>query len=331
MNTKYRHLVISGASGHVGNNVCRLAHAQGYKVRALAHTPEHMEMGLGGLAVEKMLGDINDSSYLNKALKGADALLHLAAVISIDGDKEGKTDRVNYQGTRKIYAAAKAAGVKRVIYVSSIHAVDHDETSPVVDESSPLAVDHPIAYNRSKARTQAWLESENDSSAVTVNPTGIIGPNDFIPSQSGELLLKLMNNKMPAVLNAGFNWVDVRDVAEGILSVMEQGKQNRYLLSGHYGTIKEISRMVGEVLGKKTVQRTAPMWAAKLSAPFAKALAGITKTPPQLTSESLFHLEHCGKNISHDRAAGDFGYSPRPLIQTIGDTVQWFLDNNSQV
>ena len=329
MGISYRHIAISGASGHIGNTLCRLAIARGYSVRALGRTKSRIERANAGLPLEYAIGNLNDTRYLENALRGVDALIHSAGLISIDGGNDGAVMATNYEGTRNIYAAAKKMGVRRFIYISSIHALDYDERSPRVDEQTPLAEQHAIIYNRSKAMAQAYLESHNDRLVSIAHPTGVIGPHDYYSSQSGEMLIKMARNTLRAVLNIGFDWVDARDVADMILRILETGGAGRYLLSGHYASIKELAKYVDMAQGTNRKRLTIPMWVAECAVPCALLIAKCAGKRPQFTRESIYHIKHSSRNIRSHRAHEEFNYTPRPLQETIADTIAWFRETGA--
>ncbi len=327
---KIKNIGVTGASGQVGTTLCKLLLKKGYAVRALYKHHSGIPPQLQDLPVEHYNGDIRDESFVRNALEGVDAVIHTAAIISIDGDESGLVMDVNYGGTKNMYMCAKAAGAKKIIHISSIHAIDYDEHTIVVNENTPLATNHFICYNRSKAMAQAYLESMHDPSVVVVNLTGVIGPGDYNQSKIGTLLFSIAQGKLPFVLDVGFDWVDVRDVAQAIYAILTLGKARRYILSGHYASIKQLSQYVGESLGKKTVRAALPVWCAKIAVPFDKMVSCIMRKPAYFTKESIFHMDHSNKKISHAWSKKELGYKPRPLAETVRDTIRWFQRHYSK-
>jgi dihydroflavonol-4-reductase len=142
----------------------------------------------------------------------------------------------------------------------------------------------------------------------------------------GEVILGLLRRTMPALINGGFNWVDVRDVCETAINAGERGVSGqKYLLSGNYATFPSMGKIIESVTGVRMPSFVSPLWLAGIGAPFASAWSRYTGKRPLYTSESLEILKTCNKNISHEKAARELGHEPRPFIETITDTCQWFL------
>jgi dihydroflavonol-4-reductase len=165
--------------------------------------------------------------------------------------------------------------------------------------------------------------------AVIINPCAIVGPHDYKPSLVGQVLIQMYNGTLPALVPGGYNWVDVRDIVQGAVAAMDTGRKGeRYILSGHYVSVKDLARTVSRVTGKKVTQFMVPSILAKAGVPFIKAYAGITKTEPLYTFDSLRTLVEVNQNISHAKASKELGYSPRTLEITVRDTIEWFKSHN---
>ena len=206
--------VVTGGSGHVGANLVRELLKRGDAVRVLVH---RNTTALKGLEVETLEGDLNDCDCLTRLYRDADVVFHLAAIISIDGDQNGQIQEVNIQGARNSAEAALECEVKRYVHCSSIHAFDLRIKEDAITEEHPRAVGENLSsYDRSKNLGEKEVQRviAKGLNAVVVNPTGIIGPFDFSPSRMGQCLLDLSTGNLPALLNGGFNWVDVRDVVD---------------------------------------------------------------------------------------------------------------------
>ena len=226
---------VTGASGHIGGNLVRELLAQKRKVRCLVRQDRR---ALEGLPVETVEGEIFDQEAMARLLEGAGTLFHLAGRISIVGAEGGLVERTNVLGVRGVVQACLAAGVRRLVHVSSIHAFQSEPSDQVIDETRALSLspDHMV-YDRSKARGQLEvLEGvKKGLDAVIVNPGAVVGPNDFKPSRMGEVFLDIYHRRLPALLDGGYNWVDARDVAAGALAAERQGRTGEcYLLTGHW-------------------------------------------------------------------------------------------------
>jgi dihydroflavonol-4-reductase len=168
---------------------------------------------------------------------------------------------------------------------------------------------------------------ERGLDAVIISPTAVIGPHDYEPSFLGEALLNLARRKMLALVAGGFDWVDVRDVVEGAIRAELQATIGaKYLLSGHYASVSDLAIMVEEIIGTPAPSLVLPRWLAYVGAPFMAGFAQMTGKRPLYTTASIKAL--CSsQNVSHQKAAGELDYHPRPLRETIVDTMQWFRDN----
>jgi dihydroflavonol-4-reductase len=316
--------VVTGASGHIGANLIRALLAKGRTVRALHHVNLR---AIENLDVEIVPGDVCDPSSLRKAFKGADVVYHLAARISLSMNDYPVLEPINVAGTRNVVQACLDCGVRRLVHFSSIHAFIQESVGKPIDETCPLVEPRNCPpYDRSKAAGEKEVRSgiERGLDAVIISPTAVIGPYDYEPSFLGEALLNLARGKMPALVAGGFDWVDVRDVVEGALTAEEQAPTGaKYLLSGHFASVSDLAVMVEEIIGTPAPKLIMPRWLAYIGAPFMAGFAQLIGKRPLYTSASVRAL-HSGQDVSHDRAARDFGYQPRPLRQTIIDTFEWF-------
>jgi dihydroflavonol-4-reductase len=320
-------VAVTGASGHIGANLVRVLVGRGDQVRALVHGDE---LGLDGVAIEKVAADVRDLSSLQKAFAGIEWVFHLAARISIAPGDAALVEAVNVGGTSNVVEACLGAGVKRLVHFSSIHALSPDPREAIVDETRPLAARSWLPYDRSKARAELEVQKGVDRGldAVIVNPTAVLGPHDYRPSPLGTVLLDLYRRKLPGLVDGGFDWVDVRDVVAGAVAAAERGRTGeRYLLSGARRTVLELARTVEEVTGKAPPRFVSPMWLARASAPIATGWARLTGRRPRLTAESLHALRNHQK-VSHDKAARELGYRSRPLKETVASTFDWFKEAN---
>ena len=315
--------VVTGAAGHVGANLVRELLEHGFRVRAAVYQDTR---GVDGLDVEQVRVDVLEPDSLDEAFRAVDMVYHLAAVISVSGDPGMRMRRVNVEGTRNVVAACLQHKVKRLVHFSSIHAFSHRPEKQPIDENRGQAEPDALAYDLTKAagERQVLKGVEHGLDAVIVNPTAILGPYDYKPSHMGQVLLDLHAGKFPALVDGGFDWVDVRDVVRGAFYAGKIGRRGeRYLLSGKWAPFEELARIVGEVTGARVPGFVAPMWLARLGAPFAAAYNRARGKRPLYTGSSLRALR-CHKWVSSSKAREAFGYKARPLQETVADTFAWF-------
>jgi dihydroflavonol-4-reductase len=293
-------------------------------VRVLVH---ERTTGLEGLDVQRVTGDITDPVAVRAACQGADVVYHLAVVISIHGSLGGLVERVNVEGTRNVVAACEAEGVRRLIHFSSIHALDPEPLDQPVDELRPLLLHaRAPAYDRSKAEAENRVlqAAKSGLDAVVVSPVGIIGPRDHRPSLMGEVFQRLRHRKLPALVGGGFPWADVRDVAAAGIAAEERGRHGeRYILGGHLASVADLASLVEELSGVGAPRFTSPLWLARIGAPFMTLGARLAGSTPLYTAESLTTLRRY-QQVDGSKAERELGYSPRPLRETVRDTLQWF-------
>jgi dihydroflavonol-4-reductase len=318
-------VAVTGPTGHIGANLVRTLLSKGHKVRTLVHNDQK---ALEGLDVEIIKGDVADLYSLQKAFTGAEMVYHLAAVISISMNDWPAVEAVNVTGTRNVVEACLSSNVRRLIHFSSIHAMTQEPLNEVLDERRPLVDSQGCPpYDRSKAAGELAVRQgiEQGLDAVIVSPTSVIGPYDYQLSHMGTVFLALAQGKLPALVEGGFDWVDVRDVVSGAIAAAEKAPQGaKYMLSGHYATVCELAEISENILGISAPRFVCPTWLARTGAPVVGTFNQLTRTRQLFTAVSIRALTNCNTHISHERAAQELGYNPRPLKETISDIYSWF-------
>ncbi len=318
---------ITGANGHVGGNLVRRLLKDNHTIKVLQYK-DHK--AIDGLDIEKIDGDLNLKESLDTFCSDIEVVYHLAAKISIGHNSYETLFKINVDGTKNLVAAAKKAGVKRFIHFSSIHAYNHFPLDEPLDESKPLATDSPIAYERTKSITQEWIlkQQADNFDVIVLNPTSIVGPIDYKPSLQGQFIMQLYNGKLPGLIPGGYDWVDVRDVCEAACNALYQGKGGeKYILSGHYKSVTDFVELVSQVIDRKIKLPVFPLWVAHLGVPFMYLWSKISGEKPLFTKQSVDILQMGNRNIKNDKARNELGYKPRPLANTLKDTLQWLKDN----
>jgi dihydroflavonol-4-reductase len=319
-------VLVTGAAGHLGNTLVRELLERGERVRALILPGEDVS-SLEGLELERVPGDILDPRRLREAMAGVETVFHLAAMISIQSGPDERLREVNVRGTWNVVREARAAGVRRFVYVSSIHALGRPPRGVPIDETVPFDPHNAEGeYDQTKAEASLIVQQEAapGMEAVIVCPTGLIGPNDFRESEMGRLVRSWLKSGPHALVKGGFDFVDVRDVARGLLLAREAGRAGEtYILGGTLVSLRELHRLVQAAAGTRPSLLTVPRWLALAAAPLAAAASRLAGRTPQFTSYSLRTISS-NADISHEKAGRELGYRPRPLEQTIADTVAWW-------
>jgi dihydroflavonol-4-reductase len=319
--------LVTGGTGHIGNVLVRELVRRGERVRTLI-LPRESREALAGLDVEAVEGDVLDRASISEAMRGIRRVFHLAGVISILPGPDPFLRRVNVEGTRNILQAAKESGVEKVVYTSSIHAIQR--VAGVIDEGLPYDVDNPYgAYDRSKAEaTLEVLEAARAGlEAVVACPTGVIGPFDFRGSMMGAVIHDAAYAKPVLYVDGAYDFVDVRDVADGLIHAAEQGRRGEsYILSGNKISVRGLLQTVRQITGRAFLRLRVPFELAKFFATFTPAYYRLAAATPRFTPYSLEVLRS-NANISHAKATRELAYHPRAVYETVSDTVKWFRES----
>jgi dihydroflavonol-4-reductase len=322
-------VAVTGACGHLGSTLVRDLVREGHQVRVLLHSATSNPRSLAGLDVHTFTGDVRNIETLHPLVRGAEVVFHLAAIISIDGDRRGVVRAVNVDGARNSALAALRAGVRRHVHVSSVHAFDHFPLSEPVTESSRRPGPRHPAYDRTKAAGEEAVREviAQGLDAVIVNPSGILGPLDFAPSRLGGMLIRTARGRIPASANGGFDWVDVRDVARSVAAAAHLGTSGQnYLLPGAYLSSRGILELAASVAGVRPPRPPVPRAVERLGADVLTVWGRLRGREPLYTREAL-HALMCNPAIEGARAANELGHAPRPLEETMRDTLAWFAHN----
>ncbi|MCL4559453.1 MAG: SDR family oxidoreductase [Chloroflexi bacterium] len=318
--------LVTGAAGHIGNVLVRELLSRGEPVRALV-LPGEDTASLDGLPIERVEGDILKPETLPPAFRGVQVVYHLAGIIFILPGRSDLVRRVNIEGTKNVLQAARQAGVKRLVYTSSIHAFQRLPDGATVDETIPFDPQSPTnEYDRSKAEASlAVLQSIHEGlDAVIVCPTGVIGPNDFRSSDMGNMIRSWMDPKIHMMVDGAFDFVDVRDVARGMILTAGRGKAGEvYLLAGENIRLVKLREMVQAEAGIHTGSLLIPLALAKQAALVAPFFYRLTRSKPAFTTYSLETVT--GKMfVNAGKAYRDLGYQARSMVVTVADTVGWW-------
>ena len=310
--------VITGASGHIGYALLVKLLEQGEKVRILIRRNEPRFDHLG---CEKVFGDVNNKDSLEKAFKGAHTVYHLAGIIDINNGDESLIWKVNVDGVKNVVAACEAQGVERLVYASSV-----DAFTPLPDNALMREVDRfePDTLDGTYAKTKATAGFP----AVIVYPGACIGPYDYKVSNVGEMVRMCLHGSMPASLAFGaYNFVDVRDVAEGMIAAAKQGKIGEgYILCGEQIATDDFVAAVMHACGKKAPKLKMNKGLVSFGAPVMEVYYKLTKKTPLFTRYSIRKLtSNC--NFSIEKAKEELGFNPMPVKQSIADMVQWIKEN----
>ncbi len=318
--------LITGGSGHVGANLVRELSSRGYEVRCIDFDNDHR--AFEGFNVELVKGNITDISTLDNAFKDVEVVFHTAAVISLDRKDKDLIRSVNVGGTENVCEMSLRHGVKKLIHFSSVDAFVREPLEDPLYENRSLVTDpNAVPYDLSKADAQRIVLEYCDKglNASIIHPSGIFGPNDFKPSLFGQEFINIANGKRPYSINVGYDYVDVRDLCKTSVDCIDKGeiKQN-YIVGGNYMDFVYMSEVMSEILNKKLIRSTLPFGFIYMSLPGSYISSLIKKTPRAITMDSIHTIKVQNKNIPSSLSREKLNHNPRPVEETIQDTIEFF-------
>ena len=315
--------LITGASGHVGSVLVQKLKERNDHIRALIYHKQKDNLPDG---VDVCFGDITDRDSLLPFFdrRGFDqvTLIHCAAHITVASKEDPNLWRTNVVGTDNTMQLALCNGIDRVVYVSSVHAIPERPFPEIITEVNSFSPDLVYGqYAKSKAAAaQSVLDYAKDGLNVSiVHPSGIIGPGDALLRNHMIRTIRAMGaGRIPIAIRGGYDFVDSRDVVDGILSCEEQGVPGEcYILSGHYISVLDLLNTVREIAGKRRVTMELPYGLARRIAPAAERISLLfSKAVPLFTPYSVYTL-HTNGLFSHEKATKALGYFPRTIDQSI--------------
>jgi dihydroflavonol-4-reductase len=317
-------VLVTGATGFLGEHLCRVLVEEGHIVRGLARSRSAV---LEDLGVEHIRGDVLSNDDLQRALDGVSAVFHLAGAVSRDPGDAQRMMRLHVDGTRKVLENMSMFGVRRMILASTSGTIGVSKDEEILDENAPYAEEIVAGwpYYASKIYQERLAFEQGERlgiEVVAVNPSLLLGPGDRRLSSTGDVR-KFIKRQIPTIPDGGVNFVDARDAAAATAAALGKGRAGqRYLLGGPNWTTKEFFDRLGRVANV-----TPPR--LKLSPKFAKWSAGIVeelyrwrgKEPP-LERISVEMAEHFWW-IDSSKAQNELGFAPRDPQLTLVDTVSY--------
>lgn len=317
-------ILVTGATGLVGSAIARELVARGHAVRALARAKSDLS-NLGQLDVEITRGDILDPASLPAAMAGCEVVVHTAGLVGFRPGMREKLLRVNEEGVRNVFEAARAAGVRRALLTSSTSAQGGTFGPRVGDEQTPsnaewLGIDYFVSKWRGELAARAV--GAKGLEVVILRPGYVLGPGDLGRS-SGATVLLFVTRRLRGFVEGGVSFCDVRDVARAHAEAVEHGRPGEvYLLGGHNLRMSEAVRRVSAICGMAE-PRMIPYpvaLAGAMAGELWQRLGGRRWLPVQFVrSISTYTF------VSSDKAARELGYAVRPFEDMARDTLRWWL------
>jgi len=322
--------IVTGANGFVGNVLVRELVKQNKKVKAFVRSTSDIS-SLENLNIDILKGDILDYDSLLKAFRGIETVYHVAGKVFLMPGYNEITDSVNYHAVNNVIKACFKCGVKKLIYTSTIHAFKEPDLGTAVDETMPYCPESPRSiYDRSKAKASLAVKqaSKEGLFCVILNPTGVLGPYDFSISAMTQTFIDFAHGKLKLAVNGAYDFVDVRDVALGHIAASEKGKNGEsYILSGERVTIAGMMKMLEQTTGVKAPDIFLPLKVGKAIACVMPIYYWISRKTPCFTKYTVDTL--CSNSyILNYKARKELGYSPRPIVESVRDTIDWLVEMN---
>lgn len=321
--SKIKLYIVTGASGLVGTNLIRKLDKENCQIIALINnTPLHYHSH----KITEIKASVSNLKDLEKVFDQNNentVCIHCAGIITIKSKNDNTVYETNVKGTKNIIKMCLKYNV-RLIYVSSVHATKELPHGTVIKENNNFDANILTGiYAKTKAEASKLVLEAKGLKAVIVQPSAIIGPYDYNKGNFTTLIENYINGKLPAIILGGYDFVDVRDVVEGIIGAINFGRNKEcYFLNNKYYSVPELINTLSKVTGKKTVKLIMPTWFIKLLAPIFELVSDIKKERPLFTPYSIYVL-HTNANFSHKKASKELNYNPRNLEETLKDTVDW--------
>ena len=324
--------IVTGSTGFVGNNVVKKLEASGQKVIAFAQSGEKAAKALGNTEAKLLFGNIKrpenierlfDECYGEKNV----CFIHTASVVYLGRNRKklAQMREINIKCTKNIIEACLEHKC-RLLYVSSVHAIKENPKREVITETENFDPKKVVGhYAKTKAEASRLIMEavkERGLDAVIVHPSGIIGINDYSDTHLTQMVADYRSGRIPACTGGGYDFVDVRDVADGIIAAAAKGKAGDcFLLTNKFYSARELFNILYELGAGKKVRLKLPLWMAYMGLPFLGVYFKLRNRRPLYTAYSLYTLKSNG-NFSHEKATRELGYNPRSLRESIQDMLE---------
>jgi len=323
-------VLVTGASSFLGYHVAKRLNEQGVRSRVLELRDSNLD-ALKKLDVIRCEGHLEDSQALSAACAGVDTVIHLAFKVKFGGGAKllEEMREVNLGGTHRLLEAAAANGVARVVVASSALAVGVNRQPKALDETANWAehaINLPYAVMRRQAEQEALARAKPGFAVVAVCPAFTLGPDDAVGAPANKLLKTLIRGKLPVTLTVGFGCLDVRDFANGAILAAQHGRSGqRYLLSGHNVTATQLLEQAAAIAGVRPPRFEPPKVLLTTLVGAVEIVSKLRRKPAPVTRDVL---QIIGRYAWYDtsRARAELGWEPRPLEQTLEDTIRWLRE-----
>jgi dihydroflavonol-4-reductase len=323
-------IFLTGATGFVGHHVARAAAAEGAELRMLVRKTSNLK-NLEGIRGETHVGDLSEPELIRPALEGCDAVMHVAADYRLWIPRPDEMYKANVEGTRELLRLAREAGVRRVVYTSSVATMHFRTDGIVINEDTPVSIKDMVGhYKRSKflAEREAIKAAQAGQQVMILNPTTPIGPNDLKPTPTGRIFVDFLKGKFPAYMDTGLNLVDVGEVARTHVAALTVGTPGkRYILGGENLTLKQILDKMSAITGIPSPTVKIPFGVAATYAFFEEMITGRMRgKEPRATLQEV-RMGRKKMFASSARAQQELDFRIVPVYPAMRAAIEWFRAN----
>ncbi len=324
-------VLITGATGFVGAHVARALGEAGAELRVLVRPTSDLRNLEKLPAWEAVTGDLRNPESLRTALRGCEALMHVAADYRLWVRDPTEMYATNVEGTRALLRLAREENVARTVYTSSVATMGFDRDGTIVDESTPVSLAAMVGhYKRSKymAEEVALEAARTGQHVITLNPTTPVGPGDLKPTPTGRIVVDFLKEKFPAYMDTGLNLVDVGEVARTHVAALERGRPGeRYILGGENLTLKQLLDKMSAITGLPSPKHKVPVSIAMLFAFFDESTNGrLRGREPRATVEAV-RMGRKKMFASSAKAERELGFRIVPVYTALRAAIVWFTDH----
>lgn len=323
-------VLVTGANGFIGSALARVLLEDGYQVAVLIE-PGSDTRNIDGLDVDRLSGDLRDERAVKEAVDGCRGVFHVAALYRFWAPDPELFYSVNVEGTRNVIAAARKAGVEKVVYTSTVGTLGLHDGEGLSDESAYPDISHLFGgYKRSKyvAEHEVLRAAAEGCPVSLVMPTFPLGPRDRGPTPSGRLVLDFLNGRIPGYVDTVLNTVHVDDVARGHVLAFDHGASGRsYILGGENLSLEKLLYELATMTGLPPARVKVPRSVSLAAAWASEMVEGrLLRHHPSIPLEAA-RMSTTRMAFDDTRAREELGYSPRPAVEAIAASARWFVDN----
>jgi dihydroflavonol-4-reductase len=321
--------MVTGATGFVGANLVRRLLERGFRVRVLARGGSDRRL-LEGLDLEYARGDVRDLASMETAFRACDVVFHAAAYVSMFVPDPSEMRRVNVEGTANVLAAARKAGVPRVVITSTVSAVAGSfDPQLIANEETPFNLGRRgfhYCITKHAAEEVAREAAAGGQDVVIVNPASMFGAYDIRPN-IGRMIVAVVQGSVPAYVHGGSNYVDVGDVCEGHIRAYERGRAGeRYILGNENLTHQDVFARIASLVGGKPPRIRVPYPLALAGGALGELGGKVTGREPHLDL-TIARMSRYYFYFSHAKAANELAYRPGSLDASILRAHEWLKSN----